>query len=338
MRTNKLFLLTLTVLAVGCGSQKPTAFVDLEAALAAETDTSNAQALQTPTTKDWSLRKSVGEEDVPAEQLAARPNSEAIRNARETIKENQEDARRAAKDRLFKQYLRQVSKVRAEKSADIAKANSKDEQAAEDRISALLLEYAKKRHPLVDSVNPYTGFPLPAIEKLTISGEVSPAVKKLLTEIRTKLVEIDRLDHEFAEKKEAVYQEARNTAAKRKLDLELEIQKQIDALLVQAEQETNSMFEKDQTLYEGILISRPGETSKALPGKSALVDLNVSSPTLPKWGAEPTPSIEMRRAELERELSIFLAVRRYERTMDKAGGVDLTKDFIAWRSKHRLGR
>ncbi len=337
MRTNKLLLAGLSIWAVGCATQKPTAFVDLEAALKA--DQIPSSFVPSARTGDgWSVSRTISQTEMPAEQLSARPSSEAIREARDAIKRNLEDAKRSAKDRLFRQYLKQVAVFRNEQSTKLDEQEAKDAEAVDEKISVLLLELAKKRHPLVDSVNVYTGFPLPNVEKLIAGENASNPVKRLMADLRAKIVKIAELDAEYEKQKAGLQSEARNQAAKRRLDLEVEIQNRIDQLQAQADHETEQAFVKDQALYEGILVARPGQTSKAMPAKNERVDLQVPPTTLPKWGATPFPTEDERRQELERELGIFLAARNYERTTNKDQGVDLTKEFIEWRSQHRLGR
>lgn len=325
------------MLAVGCGTQKPTAFVDLEAALKAESPAPTV--VQTPIeTSGWSAGQTVGADEMSAEQLAARTNTDAIREARAAIQKNLEDAKRAATDRLFRQYLKQVTQYRTQETLKIAEQKKLDLEKADERISLLLAQLAEKRHPLVDAVNPYTGYPLPAIDKLVVSEDAPPAVKRLMAEIRTKLERVAELDAEFSREKAEAYADARDADARRRTELEIEIQIKIDELQEQARKETDLIFEKDQSLYEGILVSRPGQASRSLPASSASVGLSVPSASLPQWSTTAEPTAEQRRKELERQLEIFLAARNYRRTTDRTNGVDLTKEFIAWRSEHRLGR
>ncbi|MBX3118527.1 MAG: hypothetical protein KF784_05645 [Fimbriimonadaceae bacterium] len=338
MRTNKLAILGISILAVGCTSQKPTAFVDLEAAALAEAQVAALTPTVVDGTSGWSVNREVGAAEMGAEQLAARTNTDAIREARAAIEKNLADAKRSATDRLFRHYLKQVTQFRKDETKKIEEEHDLTLAKADERISVLLHELAEKRHPLVDAINPYTGFPPPALEKFLTTEDAPPAVKKLMLSIRTKLEKIIELDNEFAANKAAIYADARSQAAQRRIEMEIEIQNRIDELQQQAKKETEQIFEKDQNLYEGILVSRPGQASRGLPATNDTIGLSVPSTTLPKWSAEAPKTEEVRRSEMERDLNIFLSVRNYERTTDRTVGVDLTKDFIEWRRERRLGR
>lgn len=164
----------------------------------------------------------------------------------------------------------------------------------------------------------------------------------------------------FAEKQKAELDALR--VAIRHLDDEYNRQANelLDNAQIQLSSDRGGLQAKYETLRASAIDQAEADARRTIEKSSQATDLNLgqnrsvvvsevrgesvriagssqSTNPAPNIDSSPVVSLGERRASLEQQLEIWLRTRGFVRAKTRSEGTDVTEEFIAWRTSHRLG-
>lgn len=337
------------LLAVGCAGSPETVWVDPGVWRAeASVDDDSGTAAWEYDTRGWvsdavAPRETwpatvVGLPPVPEEVVASPAQTARLAEARETVAQNRNRARRGVETRLLRTYLRDVARFRAEETDALAEFDAEAQADGQEKIGVAFAQHAERRGPVVARLAMLLGFPYVDPRPIPLPEETILGARRRLAEAQARYEEVGRMDAAYANAVAAILTRVRDKMAERRAEIELAVAERTDAAATRAQSDSARVFAETGADYEAVLAERPDFKFPALPGRSLILPGGTAPPPAPVLPGGTLAGREVAKSEIEHDLRIWLGIRGYQLAERPTGVPDRTEEFLAWRRTHRPGR
>lgn len=253
--------------------------------------------------------------------------------------DSQNMRKRALRDlraHLYRAYSKDVELNRAGKEAVLEELRRKEYAAAQEQHSALLSRASVRRGQILARASFLAGFPLSSVPPFIASPDDPAWRKRWAQEFARLSKELAELDAQFKSEASRLAAEASEGAYQRRADLEIEIVGQRNDAADKATIEAEKSLRADEAERPARLLRRHAISLDSIAEKS--VAIRMPAKGLPSDAMSHAVLSESSQLDaLQTELRVFLAARGYALAKSSNEGRNVTKEFLVWIQKHRLG-
>jgi hypothetical protein len=334
MQLRDLVLIGFALTAFGCSQPPKAVFVDLEAIARKEQPKaiaitgSRAPILEPIAPKVVTLPRSTG-------TLILDKAEGKIEIARKLILADRNTAIRTLSRRLAAIRSEEIDLQKIKALNDLEERQTAYLAGIYDQLFAIFHRYAISRGPKTVRAE------VLRVRKpdLYVSW-TSPTdfAKKQKAELDALRAAIGNLDAEYNRQANELLNNAQIQLSSDRGGLEAKYETLRANAISQAESDARRTIEKSSQASDLNLGQNRSVVVSEVRGESVRV-AGSSQPTnpVPNLDSSPVVSLGERRASLEQQLEIWLRTRGFIRAKTRSEGTDVTEEFIAWRTSHRLG-